>query len=90
MAKFGEGHVAAMARLGLKELRAAAYPESNIAQNNEVGLYGSPTQGEVAAARKDEKSEPEQEQGSIVEQHVREAESRSDREEPPREQELER
>lgn len=90
MAKIGEGHLAAMARLGLHELQATVYPDSNVAQRAEVGIYGSPTQGEVADARKDDQSEPEHSQGSIVDQHVRQAASRSDREEPPREQDLER
>lgn len=50
--KIGDGHLAAMARLGLAELRAAAaFPESNIVQPSVPGLYGVPTQGEVAAAR---------------------------------------
>lgn len=50
--KIGSGHMAAMARLGLAEIRAAAaFPESNVVQPPVPGLYGVPTQGEVAAAR---------------------------------------
>jgi hypothetical protein len=53
--KIGSGHAAAMARLGLKELRAAAFPEtSNIAQPSEYGLYGTRTPGEVAESRRSE------------------------------------
>jgi hypothetical protein len=54
MAKVGEGHVAAMGRLGLHELRGMMYPESNIAQRAEYGLYGTRTPGEVAEARRDD------------------------------------
>jgi hypothetical protein len=49
--KIGAGHVAAMARLGLKELRNAANPSRESVADNEIGLYGSQTQGEIAAAR---------------------------------------
>ena len=52
--KFGEGHVSAMGRLGLGELRGALYPESNVAQHSEYGLYGTLTPGEVAEARRGE------------------------------------
>jgi hypothetical protein len=54
MAKIGEEHLRAMARLGLRELRAAAYPNSNIAQSPEYGLYGTKTPGEVAEDRRDD------------------------------------
>lgn len=47
----GSGHVRAMARLGLAEIRAALYPESNIAQPTEYGLFGRETPGEVAMQR---------------------------------------
>jgi hypothetical protein len=49
--KIGEGHVAAMARLGLKELRNAVSPSKESVADSEIGLYGSQTQGEIAAAR---------------------------------------
>jgi hypothetical protein len=77
--KIGEGHLSAMARLGLKELRAAAYfSESNVAQPPEYGLYGSRTPGEVAEARRidDRDLEEEPQQGSIVAQCLRQAEGR--------------
>jgi hypothetical protein len=49
--KFGAGHAAAMARLGLKELRNAANPSRESVADNEIGLYGTLTQGEIAEAR---------------------------------------
>ena len=50
--KIGEGHAAAMLRQGLRELRAAVYPESNVAQTPEYGLYGTLTPGEIADDRR--------------------------------------
>lgn len=62
--KIGAGHLAAMGRLGLHELRSAFYPESNVAQRSEYGLYGTMTPGEVAEARRpDEESSPNKEEG---------------------------
>jgi hypothetical protein len=49
--KFGEGHVAAMGRLGLKELRNALNPSRESVADNEIGLYGTQTQGEIADGR---------------------------------------
>jgi hypothetical protein len=49
--KIGAGHAAAMARLGLKELRNAATPSREGVADTEIGLYGSLTQGEIAQAR---------------------------------------
>jgi hypothetical protein len=51
MAKIGEGHLAAMGRLGLKELRNALNPAKDSVADSEIGLYGSQTQGEIANAR---------------------------------------
>ncbi len=53
MAKFGEGHVDAMARLGLAELRNAFNPSRESVADKDMGLYGSATQGEIADSRKD-------------------------------------
>lgn len=50
--KIGEGHAAAMARLGLKELRGAFYSQSNVAQPSEYGLCGTRTPGEIADDRR--------------------------------------
>ena len=49
--KIGAGHTAAMARLGLKELRNAANPSRESVAADEIGLYGTLTQGEIAEAR---------------------------------------
>jgi len=51
--KWGSEHASAMFRQGLRELRSALYPESNVAQQPEYGLYGTVTPGEVAASRRD-------------------------------------
>jgi hypothetical protein len=59
--KFGEGHVAAMARLGLKELRNAFTPSRESVADSEMGLYGTQTQGEIAEARGGPGQGPEQE-----------------------------
>ena len=49
--KFGQGHVSAMLRLGLAELRNAANPSKDSVADKDMGLYGSATQGEIADAR---------------------------------------
>jgi hypothetical protein len=59
--KIGEGHVAAMARLGLKELRNAFNPSRESVADTELGLVGTQTQGEIAAARRGPGIGPEQE-----------------------------
>jgi hypothetical protein len=50
--KIGSGHAAAMARMGLAELRGALYPESNVAARQEHGLYGTSTPQEVVDAKR--------------------------------------
>lgn len=52
--KIGAGHASAMFRLGLRELRAFFFPESNVAQPSEYGIWGTRTPGEVAADRRDD------------------------------------
>jgi len=59
--KIGEGHLSAMARLGLKELRNALNPSRESAADNEIGLFGTATQGEIAEARGGPGQGPEQE-----------------------------
>ena len=59
--KIGAGHVAAMARLGLKELRNAANPSQESMADAEIGLYGTQTQGEIAEARGGPGHGPDQE-----------------------------
>jgi hypothetical protein len=54
MPKFGSEHVRAMWRLGLHELRAALYSDSNIAQPTEAGIIGTATPGEVQSRRNSE------------------------------------
>ena len=76
--KIGEGHAAAMGRVGLNELRAAVYPGSNIAQTD-LGVFGNATQGEIGEARKhSEDPVKEEEKGdSPLQKSMRTAESRS-------------
>jgi hypothetical protein len=50
--KIGEGHLEAMGRLGLKELRNAINPSRESVADHELGLYGTETQGEIAKARR--------------------------------------
>jgi hypothetical protein len=64
--KIGAGHAEAMFRLGLRELRNAANPSRESVADNEIGLYGSQTQGEIAAARGGPGQGPEQESGDSL------------------------
>ncbi len=50
MSKIGEGHAAAMFRLGLKELRNASNPSRESIADNEIGIYGTLTQGKSRQA----------------------------------------
>jgi hypothetical protein len=50
--KIGVGHADAQFRLGFAEIRAALYPESNIAQPTPYGEFGTKTPGEVAEDRR--------------------------------------
>ncbi len=59
--KIGDGHAAAMGRLGLKELRNAFTPSRESVADAEIGLYGTQTQGEIAEARNGPGQGPEQE-----------------------------
>jgi hypothetical protein len=83
--KIGEGHASAMARQGLRELRGALYPESNVAQNPEYGLYGTKTPGEIAEDRRPEERDLEEEngkdRGSVIDERLNQA-GRDDREPP--------
>jgi hypothetical protein len=73
--KIGAGHAAAMARLGLRELRAAFLPESNIAQPHaEYGLYGTALPSEVAEARQADAMNSSRE--SVLADQLRQAEAR--------------
>ena len=59
--KIGTGHASAMFRQGLRELRGALYPESNVAQPAEYGIVGTLTPGEVAEGRRNLEQNLEQE-----------------------------
>jgi hypothetical protein len=90
MEKFGEGHAAAMLRLGLDETRSLLYPDSNIAQPVEYGIYGTLTPGEVADSRRDTGHELEQEHGSILGERMRQSAGRDDPGREPREPPMDR
>jgi hypothetical protein len=80
MAKIGEGHLSAMARLGLKEVRGAMYTGSNVAQPSEYGIFGTKTPGEVAEDRRDNGRNLEEEStpasASMVNERLKQGESR--------------
>ncbi len=61
MAKIGDGHLAAMGPLELKELRNAINPSKDSVADSEIGMYGTATQGEIANARSGAGDGPEQE-----------------------------
>lgn len=85
--KIGTGHAAAMARQGLRELRAAIYPESNVAQPPEYGIYGTKTPGEVAEDRRGDPRDLEEEsrgRDSALAERSRQAQARADRPEDGR------
>ncbi|HEV3437108.1 MAG TPA: hypothetical protein VG122_07100 [Gemmata sp.] len=67
MAKIGEGSLAAMGRLGLKELRNAINPSRDSVADSEIGMYGTATQGEIANARSGAGEGPEQESMTMSE-----------------------
>ncbi len=86
MAKIGEGHLSAMLRQGLREVRAAVYPNSNIAGQTEYGIYGTKTPGEVAEARRGsaEPDEEKQSTGSMLSDRVKQSEGRMDQDQRER------
>jgi hypothetical protein len=61
--KIGAGHAAGMARQGLRELRQALYPESNVAQQTDYGIWGVATPGEVAESRRSDVRDKDDEGG---------------------------
>ena len=76
--KIGEGHGGAWMRQGLRELRGALYPQSNVAQAPEYGLYGTMTPGEIAEARRPDAEpslEEEPRQSSALDRSMSQAES---------------
>ncbi len=75
-----------MARQGLRELRAAFYPDSNVAQQPEYGVYGTKTPGEVAEDRRGDGRDLEDEatkgRDSVLADRMRQAESREPGDDP--------
>ena len=92
--KIGAGHVKAMFRQGLKETRGAFYPESNVAQPTEYGIYGTQTQGEIASDRRGDDRDYHEEgpygRGSVLESRLQQSAERQQAKEPSREPERER
>lgn len=74
--KIGSGHVRAMGKLGLAELRGALYPNSNVAQPTEYGVFGKETPGEVAQSR--EGLDANQEPLSVLAERMKAAEAARD------------
>ena len=64
--KFGAGHLKAMGRQGLAELRGAFYAQSNVAQPTQPGIFGAPTQGEVANERRQDARDNSDTKESVV------------------------
>jgi hypothetical protein len=75
--KIGAEHAAAMWRQGLAELRAAIYPDGNVAQPPQYGIYGTKTPGEVMEDRKGEVRDPD-EKPSLLHEQSRETEPTRD------------
>ena len=85
--KIGDGHAAAMARLGLRELRELGNPGGNVAQHSEYGLYGTLTPGEVAEARRREERDLDGEasdRSSVLGDRLQQAKDRDDRDDDSR------
>jgi hypothetical protein len=76
--KIGDGHLRAMAKQGLEEIRAALYPGSNVAQPTGYGVFGKETPGEVAMQR--EGPDADQEPKSVIGERLEAAESKRDAE----------
>ncbi len=77
MAKIGDGHVEAMARQGLRELRNSIYPSSNISNVTELGVFGTQTPGEIAEARREDVRAPEEEGPSVLQERMQQAAEKS-------------
>lgn len=75
--KIGAGHLQAMGRLGLAELRAAVYPGSEIAQSD-PGVFGNATQSEVVGQRREEPQSPTEDRGGVVDDRLRQAERQAE------------
>lgn len=86
--KIGAGHAQAMFRQGLTELRAALYPESNVAQPSVYGIAGTRTPGEVMQEKQGELRDPD-EKPSILDERLKQAEREANVREPEPERERE-
>lgn len=86
--KIGAGHAQAMFRQGLTELRAALYPESNVAQPSVYGIAGTRTPGEVMQEKQGELRDPD-EKPSILGERLKQAEREAAVREPEPERERE-
>jgi hypothetical protein len=87
--KLGAGHASAMFRQGLAELRAATYPESNVAQPTVYGMAGTKTPGEVMQDKQGDLRDPD-ERPSILDERLKQVEKGNDgREQEPPEPEKE-
>jgi hypothetical protein len=80
--KLGAGHASAMFRQGLAELRAAMYPESNVAQPTVYGMAGTKTPGEVMQDKQGDLRDPD-ERPSILDERLKVAERDGREQEPP-------
>lgn len=70
--KLWSEHAPAMWRQGLRELRGAFYPDSNVAQPTEQGVWGTKTPGEVADDRRESEEGPSDggERHSMIEERL--------------------
>lgn len=86
--KIGAGHAAAMARLGLHEIRNAFYSDSNVAQRHgEYGIYGNATPQEIVAARgggRDALGRDTDQRESVLDDRLQQAEARVEHERQPK------
>ncbi len=76
--KIGAGSFSAWLRTGLREIRAALYPESNIAQQPDLGIWGQKTPGEVAEARRSDGRDMDEERTSILDKQLEKVEALRD------------
>lgn len=90
--KFGAGHASAMWRQGLGELRAAFYPESNVAQPTEYGIYGTKTPQEIVEDKRPGEGEPNDDARPSLADRLKQMDAGRDEKESPEraEREIER
>ncbi len=82
--KIGAGSFSAWMRTGWREIRAALYPESNIAQQPDGGIWGNKTPGEVMEEKQGEARDPDEKPSILKERMEQLAKCRDGREpEPP-------